>query len=297
MRFITAGADARYQMVRRRIMSRAMRNHRFCFRAFLLVAMLVFGIPAAAAFAESGGFYMGLSGDVVRSGFEHGKTVDNTDVPDNYLLKGKSYTETDTMNKTGFGGRLFAGYRFNLDPSGTAYLAIEADGAVDSGEPTGMLEGKGPSDKKNQPGELWPTKLTVERRFNYGASVLLGASPEVLTSFMGSGSGLYILGGVQRLHTKLTTDYSGCPFFDRLCTEESEFTSGSASYDKALFGWTFGGGLEKMVGERTGIFFQVRHTRYGKKEWKGFEDQEGPDISLSLDGDETTFSLGTFFRF
>ncbi len=271
------------------------KNHRIYFQVLLLVATLTFGI-SGDAFAKSGSFYIGFSGDVIRSGFEHVKTIDNTKVPDNYLQKGTYYSETESMNKTGFGGRLFIGYQLNLDSSGTAYLAIEANGGIDNAEPTGMFLGKGPSEEKKQPGELWPAKLTVERKFNYGGSLSLGASPEVLTSLLGSASGIYILGGFQRLHTKLTADYSGCLFLDKLCTE-TEFASRSDSFDKALFGWTFGGGVEKMIGERAGIFVEVRHTRYAKKKWNAWEETEGPDIPLSLDGNETNFSLGTIFYF
>ncbi len=263
-------------------MIKTIENHRIYFQVFLFVTTLIFGI-SNDAFAKNGSFYIGFSGDVVRSGFEHAKTIDNTNVPDSYLQKGNSYSETESINKTGFGGRLFVGYQLNLDSTGTAYLAIEANGGIDSGKPTGMFVGKGQSEGKNQLGELWPDKLTVERKFNYGGPFLLGASPEVLTSFLVSRAGVYILGGFQRLHTKLTTaDYNGCLIADKLCAE-TEFTSGSVFYDKALFGGTFGGGIEKMIGEKTGIFVEVRHTRYAKKEWDTWEEL--------LDSNETSFSL------
>ena len=275
-------------------MRKTIRKQRIPFRLFLFVTMLVFGVSIDAS-AKNGSFYIGASGEVIRTGFDHRKTVDSSDVPDNYLQKGNSYSETESMSETGFGGRLVVGYKLNLDPSGTVYLAVEAGGGIDSGEPTGMFEGRGQSEGKNQLGELWPDKLTVERKFNYGGSVLLGASPEALTSFLGAGSGIYILGGLQRLHTKLTSDYVGCLIPDKICTE-TELTKGSVSYDKALFGWTFGGGLEKMIG-RTGIRAEVRHTRYGKKDWDGWEELDGPNIPLSLEGDETSFSIGAVFYF
>ena len=275
-------------------MSRIIDSHSVFLPVLLFLATLILDISGNNAWADSSRFYLGASGDVVRGSFEHAKTVDNTGVPDGYLQQGNSYSETENMNKTGFGGRLFAGYQLHLDPSGTTWLAIEAGAGLDDGEPKGMFAGKGTSAGRNQLGELWPDKLTLERKFHYEASVLLGVRPGALISLLGPGSGLYVLGGIRRLHTELTSDYNGCLSTDRLCTE-TELTQGSVSYDKTLSGWMVGGGIEKMIG-KAGIRAEVRHTQYAKKDWDGWEDV-GPDIPLSLDGDETRFSLGVVFYF
>ncbi len=265
-----------------------LKNQKTAFWIFIVAAGTALGISASAA-AQSGSFYVGVSGGVEYTNIEHDKTVDNTDAPVGFLQRGHIHSTSDSANKTGFGGGLLVGYRLNLDPSGTVYLGVEVDGQVHDGTVSGTLPGDGESSGRNQRGEAWPDEWSVERKNSYGATLLLGASPQSLVSLLGAGSGIYVLGGVRRVNSELKIDYYGCFIGERLCGPE-EFVGGTDSHDETFNAFVFGGGIEKTIGS-TGIRAEVRHTLYRKEDRQTFPDESNIKVPVSLDGSETGFSI------
>ena len=275
-------------------MSRTLKNQKTSFWVFVFALGMIFGVSGNAV-AQSGGFYVGASAGVERASIEYAKTVDSTDVPDGFLQSGNIYNTSDSASETGFGGGLFVGYRFNLDPSGTLYLGAEIDGRFHGATASGMLPGDGQSDGRNQYGEAWPDEWSVERKNSYGVTVMLGVSPPFLISLVGPGAGVYVLGGLRRMGAELTVDSNGCLTGLERCGP-GDLTPGTNSYDETFYGWTVGGGLEKTIGDKIGIRGEIRHTQYGK------EDREtSPDVHvkvpISLEGDETSLSLGAVLYF
>ena len=244
-------------------MSRMSKNQKTGFWGLMIAVAMIFGVTGNAV-AQSGSFYIGASAGAERADFEYAKTVDSSNVPNDYLQSGKVYHSSDSASKTGFGGGLLAGYRFNLDPSGTFYLSAEIDGRLHGGTTNGTLPGDGQSDGRNQYGENWPDEWSVERKNSYGVTLILGVSPTFLTSLLGPGAGVYALGGLRRMDAELKVDYNGCLNPRELC-ESDEFVSGTDSHDETFYGWTAGGGLEKMIGGKVGIRAEVRTRSTGKK--------------------------------
>ena len=270
-------------------MIKTLKNRKTSFWVLVLAVGMIFGISGNAT-AQSGSFYIGASAGIERASMEYAKTVDNTDVPANFLQHGEIYNTGDSASKTGFSGGLLAGYRLNLDPSGTLYLGVEIDGQFHSGTISGMLPGDGDSPGRNQYGEAWPDDWSVERKNSYGVTLMVGVSPPFLTSLVGPGAGIYALGGVRRMDAELKVDYNGCPTGDVPCGP-GEFTAeGTNSYDETLYGLTVGGGLEKMIGDKIGIRGEVRHTQYRKEDRNTFADFD-VKVPISLDGSETGFSV------
>ena len=275
-------------------MSRTLKNRKTSFWVFGFALGMIFGVSGNAV-AQSGGFYVGASAGVERASIEHAKTVDSTDVPSDFLQSGKIYHTSDSASETGFGGGLFVGYRFNLDPSGTLYLGAEIDGRFHGGTTSGMLPGDGQSEDRNQYGEAWPDEWSVERKNSYGVTLMLGVSPPFLVSLVGPGVGVYVLGGLRRMDAELTVDSNGCSTGRELCGP-GDLTSGTNSYDETFYGWTVGGGLEKTIGDKIGIRGEIRHTQYGKEDREAFPD-DPVKVPISLDGNETSFSLGAVLYF
>ena len=275
-------------------MNRMLQNREIGFLVFVFAVGTVFGICGNAV-AQSGSFYVGASAGVERANFDHAKTVDNSDVPNDYLQSGNIYHSSDSASEAGFGGGLLAGYRLNLDPGGTLYLSAEIDGRLHGGTTSGTLPGDGQSQGRNQYGENWPDEWSVERKSSYGVTLMLGVNPPFLVSLLGPGAGIYALGGLRRVDAELKVDYNGCLNPRELCGP-SEFDSGTDSHDETFYGWTVGGGLEKMIGDKIGIRGEVRHTQYGKEN-RGTFSEEDVNVPISLDGSETDFSLGVVLYF
>jgi len=276
-------------------MNRMLKNRKTDLWVLVIAAAMIFGV-SGNAFAQSGNFYVGASGGIERVNIEHAKTVDNTDVPANFLQSGKVYNTNDSASKAGFGGGLLVGYRLHLDPNDTFYLGIEIDGQFHGGTVSGMLPGNGESEGRNQYGEAWPDEWSFKRKNSFGATLLFGASPPFLISLLGPGAGIYALGGVRRLDAELNVDYNGCPTGDAICTSPEEFISDTNSYDETFYAWTAGGGLEKMIGDKIGIRGEVRHTQYGKEDRETFGDFN-VKVPISLDGSETGFSVKAVLYF
>lgn len=269
-------------------MSKTLNNQKTSLWIFVIAIAVIFGVSSNAV-AQSGSFYIGASAGVERTSIEHSKTVDSRELPANNLQSGNIYSTSDSASKAGFGGGLFAGYRLNLDPNGTFYLGVEIDGQFHGGTTSGTLPGDGESDGRNQYGEAWPDEWSLDRKNSYGVTLLLGASPPSLASFLGPGGGIYILGGARRVDAELKVDYNGCLIGDRICGP-SEYTSGTNLYDETFYAWTVGGGLERMIGDKIGIRGEVRYTQYGKEDRETFPDIH-VKVPTSLDGSETGFSV------
>ena len=270
-------------------MSKTLENQKTSLWVYVVAAAIIFGVSGNAV-AQSGSFYIGASGGVERVSIEHSKTVDSTDVPDDFLQSGEVYHTSDSASEPGFGGGLFLGYRLNLDTNDTFYLGVEIDGQFHGAKTSGTLPGDGESDGRNQHGEAWPDEWRLERKNSYGANLMLGANPQFLISLLGPGSGIYILGGARRVNTEFNVDYSGCPTGNAICTSPEEFISDANSYDETFYAWTVGGGIEKMIGDKVGIRGEVRHTQYVKEDRETLLESD-VKVSISLEGSETGFSI------
>lgn len=275
-------------------MSTTFKNRKPGLWILVIAAAMIFGV-SGNAFAQSGSFYVGASAGVERTNIEHSKTVDSTGAPSHFLQSGEIYHTSDSASETAFSGGLLAGYRLNLDPSGTLYLGVEVDGQFHGGTTNGMLPGDGQSQGRNQYGEAWPDEWSVERKNSYGVTLMFGASPPFLVSLLGPGAGVYVLGGARRLDAELNVDYNGCLNPSQLCNA-GEFTPGTNSYDETFYAWTAGGGLEKMIGDKIGIRGEVRYTQYGKEDRETFPD-EPVKVPTSLDESETGFSVKAVLYF
>ena len=275
-------------------MIRTLKNQKTSFWVFVVALGMIFGVSGNAV-AQSGGFYVGASAGVDRANIEHAKTVDNTDVPGDFLQSRNIYNTSDSASETDFGGGLFVGYRFNIDPTGTLYLGAEIDGRFHGGTTSGRLPGEGQSLGRNQYGEAWPDEWSVERKNSYGVTFMLGVSPPFLISLVGPGAGVYVLGGLRRMDAELTVDSNGCSTGRELCGP-GDLTSGTNSYDETFYGWTVGGGLEKTIGDKIGIRGEIRHTQYGKEDQETFPDVH-VKVPISLEADETSLSLGAVVYF
>ena len=269
-------------------MIRMLRNQKTGFWVFVVALGMIFGVSGNAV-AQSGSFYVGASAGIERASMEHAKTVDSRNVPNDYLQSGNVYNTSDSASETGFGGGLFAGYRLSLDPGGTFYLGVEIDGQFHGGTTSGTLPGDGESEGRNQYGEAWPDEWSVERKNSYGVTLMVGVSPPFLVSLVGPGAGIYALGGVRRMDAELKVDYNGCLNPRELCGP-GEFAPGTDSHDETFYGWTVGGGLEKMIGDKIGIRGEIRYTQYGKEN-RGTFSEEDVKVPISLDGSETGFSV------
>ncbi len=275
-------------------MNRVFENREKSVLGLIIAAVMILGVSGDAV-AQNGSFYVGASAGIKRISVEHAKTVDSTEVPENFLQSGNIYNTSDSTSETGFSGGLFVGYRFNLDPSGTFYLGFEIDGQFSGSKASGILPGDGQSEGRNLYGEAWPDEWNLERKNSYGATLMFGVSPPFLISLLGPGAGIYAIGGARRVDAELKTDYNGCPIADAVCKPD-EFVSGTNSYDETFYAFTAGGGLEKMIGDKIGIRGEVRYTQYAKQKRETFPD-EHVKVPISLDGSETDFSVKAVIYF
>ena len=259
----------------------------------IVIAILV-GISEIAV-AQNNKFYVGTFVGVEGVSFEHAKTVDNTNVPANYLQIGNVYSTSASANESGFSTGFLVGYRLNLDPGSTFDMGLEIDVQRHIGTANGAFPGDGQSENRNQYGEAWPDEWTVERKKSYGAALMFRVSPSFMVSLLGPNTGVYVLGRVRRLNADLTVNYYGCFNPIELC-EPGEFGSGTDSYDETFYTFTVGGGVEKMIGSRLGIRGELHHTQYGEEEWGAFSEEEAT-VPLTLDGNETGFSVKTVLYF
>ena len=275
-------------------MSRISRDQKTDFGSIMIAIAMMVGVSEVAV-AQNSSFYVGTFGGVEHVSFEHAKTVDNTDVPTNYLQKGNIYNTSASASEAGLSTGFLVGYRLDLDPDNTFEIGLEIDEQLHSGTANGTFPGDGQSNSRNQYGEAWPDEWSVERKNSYGATLMLHVSPSFMVSLLGPGTGVYVLGRVRRLDVDLTVNYNGCFNPLELCGP-GEFDSGTDSHDETFYTLTVGGGVEKMIGDRLGIRGEVHHTQYGKEEWGAFSEEEAR-VPISLDGSETGFSAKAILYF
>ena len=263
-------------------------------RSMMIVIAVMVGVSEIAV-AQNNSFYAGTFVGTEHVNFEHAKTVDNTDVPANYLQRGNIYSTSASASESGFSTGFLVGYRLDLDPSNTFDIGLEIDVQFHGGAANGMFPGDGQSNSRTQYGEAWPDEWSVKRNNSYGAALMFRVSPAFMVSLLGTDTGIYILGRVRRLDADLTVNYNGCFNPLELC-KLGEFDSGSDSHDETFYTFTVGGGIEKMIGDRLGIRGELHHTQYGKEEWEAFSGEEAR-VPISLDGSETGFSVKAILYF
>lgn len=83
----------------------------------MIVITMMTGVSEIAV-AQNGSFYTGAFAGVEHVSFEHAKTVDNTDVPTNYLQRGNIYNTSASASESGFSTGFLIGYRPNVDLAG-----------------------------------------------------------------------------------------------------------------------------------------------------------------------------------
>ena len=260
----------------------------------MIVTTMMIGVSEITV-AQSGSFYVGTFVGAEHISIEHAKTIDNTNVPTNYLQRGNIYSTSASASGSGFSTGLLVGYRPNLDLGNTLDIGLEIDGQLHGGTASSMFPGDGQSGSRNQYGEAWPDEWSVKRKNSYGATLVFRLSPSFVASLLGPGAGIYFHGRVGRLNTDLTVNYYGCFNPLELCGP-GQFDSGMDSHGETLYTLTVGAGLEKMIGDRLGIRGGVHHTQYGEEEWGAFSEEEAT-VPLSLDGRETGFSVRTILYF
>lgn len=229
---------------------------------------------ASAASARDLSFHAGIEIPAERLGATFNKSVDNTDpatlVPE--PRRGKVFQDEDSGAVTASGIGVSGGCRLALG-AGAAYVRAEVDVAFLGGAVDSRLEGVGESSGRNQLGESWPDRWSLDPGRSYG-----------LTLELGGPRGLYALGGVRRMEARYETRFHGCLDPDP-CSPEADtpdFVSGTDSRDLDLAGWTAGLGWEKRLQERISLRLETRYTRYEDQEWTTVFEEEGVTVPAVL---------------
>ncbi len=241
-------------------------------------------------FAEERRFYVGVTVPVERLDASYEKTVDNTH-PDNRVpepRRGMVFHDKDSDDTFTYGIGFLAGYRLPLTASGY-YLSGEVDLAFHGGQAKGQLRGQGESLGRNQPGESWPDRWTFEKDRSYGFTLKLGGSPGVLRSWDTS---LYVLGGIRLIQAQFANHYYGC-LSPSGCSPHvpDEFTSGTDNRDLDFMAWTYGVGMEKMLGEQLALRIETRYTQYNSERWVEWFDDVGVSVPTNVAPDEVGLLL------
>lgn len=249
---------------------------------------------AAPADALDGRFYVGLKTDasVLRASYD--KAVDNTDPRNISPQRGRVNRDDDSADEVLYGLGLLGGYRWNLTPDGL-YLSAELDMAYHGGTLRSRLAGRGTSPGRNQYGESWPDRWSVEKVKSQGITLKLGGSPGLLRSWAGSDASIYALAGVRRIKTQIRAHLTGC-FVPTPC-QPSELGSGTETSNEYFTAWTSGLGLEKMLGAHVALRGEVRYTGYLSEDWtKSYFDGK-VTVPVKTDAEEIDFSLGLIWYF
>ena len=144
-------------------MSRMPTNQKTRFVSIMIVITIMTGVSEVTV-AQNSSFYVGAFVGAEHISFEHAKTVDNTNVPTNYLQRGNIYNTSASASGSGFSTGILVGYRPNLDLGNTLNLGLEIDGQLHGGTASSMFPGDGQSDGRNQYGEAWPDEWSVKRK-------------------------------------------------------------------------------------------------------------------------------------
>ena len=263
------------------------------FTLTMLLALPVISAQTTTAFAEDRRFYVGVTVPVERLDTSYKKTVDNTH-PSNRVpepRRGMVFHDGDSDDTFAYGIGLLAGYRLPLTESGF-YLSGEVDLAFHGGKAKGQLRGVGTSAGRNQPGESWPDRWSFEKDRSYGFTLKLGGSPGVLRSWDTS---IYALGGIRLIQAQFTNHYNGC-LLPRTCSS-AEFTQGTDSRDLDFTAWTYGIGMEKMLGEQLALRIETRYTQYASERWVTWFDDVGVNVPTRVNPDEVGLLLSLAWYF
>ena len=259
--------------------------------ARMLLAGVIVVSPSAfgTALADSGRFYLGITGTPEWLDTSYKKTVDNTSPLNMTSQSGKVNRDRGSAAGTGYGFGLLGGYRWPLLDRGRLFLDSEFDIAFHGGSVRGRLKGVGESEGRNQMGESWPDDWSFAKNFSYGLTFKLGTKPQFLQTMIGD-SNVYALAGVRRVATRFRGRFHGC-FTSEWCRPD-EFTSGATTHNENFTAWTSGAGLEKMFGSRLGLRGEVRYTGYLAEDWVSFNlKDEGVFVPVRVDNDEVNLSL------
>jgi len=259
----------------------------------ILSILLLTLARTGVTFAEDRRFYVGVTVPVERLDASYEKTVDNTH-PDNRVpepRRGMVFHDEDSDDTFAYGIGLLAGYHLPLTESGF-YLSGEVDVAFHGGQTKGQLRGVGTSAGRNQPGESWPDRWSFEKDQSYGFTLKLGGSPGVLRSWDTS---LYVLGGIRLIQAQFTNHYNGC-LLPKTCSVD-EFASGTASRDLDFTAWTYGIGVEKMLGEQLALRIETRYTLYDREQWVEWFDDVGVSVPTRVDPDDVGLLLSMAWYF
>lgn len=242
---------------------------------WLVVAWLVAG--ALVARAETGGFHVGVAAAADLQRFTYDKSVYLPAAPDD--VTNNADTDDGTLWTLG----LFAGYRWPLGASG-----LHMDAEVDVAAHPKRLEGDLPGTGYTWT-DTWPEDWWLERDRSYGITVRLGGT------FAGGPWGWHVLAGLRRVETEFSVTETGCPGPDLLCppTPLANFTE---EVERSFNARSLGVGLERSLGERLALQFDVRYTDYKRKSWDRLFDGGVVIIPTELDGRETSAMLRLIWR-
>ena len=248
-------------------------------------ALLAIGLLAAqAAVASDGRFHIGIQVTAADAEPEFGRAFHNhTQAVPAGLGRVLHDRDEDSEALTGVG--LLLGYRRTFADG--LFLEMEFDAAVHGGTARGRLPGVGVSPGRDQAGESWPYHWRFEKDRSFGLTLRLGGSPAFLHALVGGDSSLYLLTGVRRARNSFGYRSRGCTLGGG-CTDD-QYIDGDPHWDFYQTGWSFGGGVEALLGADFALRGELRHTQYEKHRW----GQYYTDISnvFRLDMRETELAL------
>ncbi len=261
----------------------------------LLLALTVISVQVNTASAHEGhSFYVGVQVPVERVDASYDKTVDNTEASN--PRRGQVFHDNDSDDTFAYGIGFLVGHRIPLlTKEDGFYVSAEVDLAFHGGQAKGQLQGVGTSAGRNQPGESWPDRWSFEKDRSYGFTIKLGGSPGVLRSWDTS---VYVLGGIRLIQAQFKNHYRGClHVVNCTSTDQPEFVSGTDSRNLDYTAWTYGAGVERMLGEHLGLRVEARYTQYNSKRWVEWFEDVGVRVPTRIDADEVGLLLSLAWYF
>ena len=259
-----------------------LRQFLFCATA---VALL---LVAAGASADSRGVYQGFYAGVAATAESADATYDKRLLSQSLMLRDRG-----AADKMVYGLGVLVGYRMPLNERGV-YFGAELDWTHHEGTVRGRLNGA-PETPGNPPpfirsGDSWPERWRFEKERSYGVTFNLGMPFSLAWA---DPAYLYALAGVRRMEVDFFTHFGGCEEDARY--PNCPLVTGSESQDRTMTAWTWGVGLEKMMGETTALRGEVRYTEYENDRRTDLYPASGGGsfaIPRDLDGDAVSLSVG-----
>lgn len=225
--------------------------------SFYIAAPAMLFIAAGAVAGSPGGSYAGLAA-----------TAENVNVKYDKRLINRGVHNGAEEHKIMRGAGAFIGYRMPLTEGGV-YLSGELDWMHHGGTARGRLTGaQGPSVPASPSmvgyEDAWPERWRVEKEESYGLTLKLGMP--VSSAWMGPGASVYALAGVRRMKWDFSTNLAGCEHTNPACDpadpDPAEFHHYLEEHDRTTTAWTWGAGLEKMIGETTALRGEISYSEY-----------------------------------